>query len=263
MLRRWLVLAAACAAVAFGAACSKSDAAGTPAASVKPAPAPAPIHVAVAANFAIPLERIGEAFRAKTKQDIVVSSGSTGKLYAQIDHGAPFHVFLAADSERPRLLEERGVAVEGSRFTYAMGRLALCGKALEHASDGPRALTRADVEHVAIANPKTAPYGAAARQALEKLGHWAALESRMVQGENITQTHQFVSTGAAELGFVALSSVVDEVERCWLVPQELHDPIRQDAVLLERGNPAGKPFLEFLKSAAARALVEKAGYSVP
>jgi molybdate transport system substrate-binding protein len=226
----------------------------------------APLEVAVAANFAVPMAEIQKAFVAESGEALNVSTGSTGKLDAQIRNGAPFDVFLAADQERPARLEAEGLAQRGSRFTYAVGRLALFGQGLRHPDDGRLDLERPDLWHLAIANPKTAPYGVAARKALQELGLWTRLEPHLVLGENVAQTYQFVRSQGAELGLLALSSVVDQPrDRFWLVPEALHQPIRQDAVLLPRAraNPAAPRFLAFLKSKAARAIIERAGYGVP
>jgi molybdate transport system substrate-binding protein len=226
---------------------------------------PEPLRVAVAANFAAPMEKIAAAFEEKTKTPVAVSTGSTGKLCTQIENGAPFHVFLAADTTRPERLEKLGLAGPGSRFTYAVGRLALYGKALTDAAEGPKALEKPEVRHVAIANPKTAPFGAAAKQALEKLGLWQAVEARIVQGENIAQTHQFVATGGAELGFIALAQVAgDDQAVYWVGPQTHHDPIHQGAVMLggKRKHPASADFMQFLKGAEARRIIESMGYGV-
>ncbi len=225
--------------------------------------------MAVAANFLHPSEALQTLFATHTGHRLRISSGSTGQLYAQIVNGAPYDVFLAADQRRPRLLEERGLAVHGSRFTYAMGALTLWSPDAARIDEaGPRVLRRSDFRHLAIANPELAPYGLAARQALQTLGLWDALGSKLVRGENIAQTFQFVVTGNAELGFVALSQVLSPRNRApgsrWNVPGTLHEPIRQDAVLLARGrdNPAASAFLGFLRSAKAAALIRSFGYDL-
>jgi molybdate transport system substrate-binding protein len=231
---------------------------------------PGEVHVAVAANFARPLGEIGAAFEKATGHRVVSSPGSTGKLHAQIRNGAPFDVLLAADAERPRLLEEEGSAVAGSRFPYALGRLVLWSAKPSFVDGaGPKVLEKAlgtGFRHLAIANPKTAPYGAAARQVLEKLGLWQKVSPRIVQGEDIGQAFQFVVTGNAELGFVALSQLQGGAGGSrWLVPADLHAPIEQQAVLLARGrdNPAARAFLAFLKGKEGRAIVERSGYALP
>lgn len=242
-------------------ACSKQAADGS-----RSSDASDPLRVAVASNFAKQLGSIASAFESEVDCKVEISSGSTGKLYAQIQNGAPYDVFLAADERRPKLLEQDGAAEPGSRFAYANGRLALYGSALKHPSDGTQDLEQAEFQHLAIANPKTAPYGAAAKQVLTQLGLWTRLQARIVRGESITQAHQFVASGAAELGFVALASVVDQPEAdYWLVPDELHSPIRQDAVLLARKtrHPAAERFFQFLKTEQVKRTIKAAGYGSP
>jgi molybdate transport system substrate-binding protein len=216
-------------------------------------------HVAVAANFAVPARQLAQAFGAGTGHKLILSNGSTGKLYAQIRSGAPFDVLLSADEETPRRLEAEKLAVPGSRFTYAVGRLAFIHPG-QHRVD-EQVLRRQGFRRLAIANPKLAPYGAAAKQTLEKLGLWEAMQPKLVQGENIAQTFQFVATGNADAGFVALSQI-DRGAPHWLVPEGLHAPLRQDAVLVSRGarNPAASGFLEYLKSAPARERIRSHGY---
>jgi molybdate transport system substrate-binding protein len=224
-----------------------------------------PLHVAVATNFAPTCRAIAEAFSAATQHELVISEGSTGKLFAQIENGAPFEVFLSADAARPRVLEERGHSVTGSRFVYALGRLALWSPREGFVRD--ESVLRGDAfQHLAIANPELAPYGAAARDVLQRLGLWERLQPKLVRGEDIGQTFHFVSTGNAELGFVALSQLTpDRGGSRWLVPPNLYVPIEQQAVLLMPGRYelAARAFLDFLKSDAARDLIERAGYGVP
>jgi len=222
------------------------------------------VRVAVAANFADVARALADDYTKAHGGRVELSVGSTGKLTAQIENGAPFHVFLAADEARPIDLEARGLAVHGSRFTYAVGRLVLYGPGLAHPDDGLVDLRDRRFEHLAIANPKTAPYGRAAEETLEALGLWRSLGPRAARGENIAQAFQFVESGAAELGFVALSSVVhDAKHQYWLVPESYHAPIRQDAVLLRAGEKleAARGFLDFLKSADARRRIQRAGYA--
>jgi molybdate transport system substrate-binding protein len=221
------------------------------------------LRVAVAANFADVARDLADDYAKAHGGRVELSVGSTGKLTAQIENGAPFHVFLSADEARPADLEARGLAVKGSRFTYAVGRLALYGPGLAHPDDGTLDLRAGHFEHLAIANPETAPYGRAARETLEALGLWRALGPRAARGENIAQAFQFVESGAAELGFVALSSVGRGAQHhYWVVPESNHAPIRQDAVLLSAGEKldAARGFLEFLRSASARRRIERAGY---
>lgn len=224
------------------------------------------ITVAVAANFAPTLDALVEVFQQTTDYQVVVASGSTGKHYAQILHGAPFDVFLAADSERPELLERNGRIVAGTRTTYALGRLALWSPNPELVDAKGAVLASGRFHRLAIANPRLAPYGEAARQVLQELGLYRSLESMLVRGENIGQTYQFVHTGAAELGFVAYSQVKragSAVEGSyWLIPAHAHEPLRQQAVLLT-DTPAGRSLLAFLRSPAARHMIDDAGYDLP
>jgi molybdate transport system substrate-binding protein len=218
--------------------------------------------VAVAANFTAVAEELAELFAAETDHSVRLSFGSTGQLYAQISQGAPFDAFLAADDERARRAIEDGLAVDGTAFTYAVGRLALYSPTLD-VSVGPAALDL-PFAHIAIADPQTAPYGAAAIEVMTALGVRDDLSGKIVTGENISQALQFVESGNAELGFVAASQVLGRAHR-WLVPAEMHQPIAQDAVLLAAGaeNPAAIAFLAFLRSPEAVSVIEAAGYSVP
>ena len=218
------------------------------------------VHVAVAANFTAVAEELAERFEAETGYEVVLSFGATGQLYAQISQAAPFQVFLAADTERPELAVSEGLAVENSFFVYAEGRLALYGTGAE---TGEAALA-GDFGKLAIADPEAAPYGKAAVETLTALGLYETLQPKLVQGENISQTLQFIESGSAELGFVAASQVLGKPNQ-WLVPAALHQPIAQGAVLLKtgEGNPAAEAFFEFLRSDAAVAVIEAAGYLVP
>lgn len=225
--------------------------------------------VAVAANFAEVVDELRPIFEKAAGHRVVATTGSTGKFYAQIKAGAPFQILLAADGKTPERLEAEGAGVAGTRFTYAVGRLALWSSDPKRiAGDGKSALTAADVRHIAIANPDLAPYGAAAREALQKLGLWDAVKAKIVMGQNIGQTHSMVETGNAQLGFVALSAVLSPRATTqgsrWDVPQELFAPIRQDAILLRPGadNAAARAFLAFLKSPDARKVIERYGYGV-
>ncbi len=225
--------------------------------------------VAVASNFVHPIEALETLFAAHTGHRLRISSGSTGQLYAQILSGAPYDLFLAADQHRPRLLEERGLTVPGSRFTYAVGLLTLWSADAGRIDEaGPAVLRRGDFRHLAIANPELAPYGLAARQVLQAFGLWDALAPRLVRGQSIAQAFQFVVTGNAELGFVARSQVLSPRNRTpgsrWDVPESLHAPIRQDAVLLARArdNAAANAFMEFLRSTKAAALIRSFGYDL-
>jgi molybdate transport system substrate-binding protein len=226
----------------------------------------AEVQVAVAANFTAPMRRIAASFEQATGHKAQLAFGSTGKFYAQIRNGAPFDVLLAADDETPVRLEKEALAVAGSRFTYSIGQLALWSAKPGYVDAEGAVLRQGAFRHLALANPKLAPYGAAAVETLDKLGLLAALQPKFVQGENIAQTFQFVSTGNAELGFVALSQVVEggklKSGSAWIVPSSLHAPIRQDAVLLARGkdNPAALALLQYLKEDRARAIIKAYGY---
>ncbi|QGW22438.1 molybdate ABC transporter substrate-binding protein [Stutzerimonas degradans] len=227
------------------------------------------VRVAVAANFTAPMQKIAEAFARDTGHRAVLAFGATGKFYAQINNGAPFDVLLAADEQTSQRLEDEGQGVAGSRFTYAIGSLVLWSAREGYVDPQGRVLADGDFRHLALANPKTAPYGAAALQTLEKLGLRERLQPRFVQGENIAQTHQFVASGNAELGFIALSQVIEDgrIARgsAWRVPADQHQPIRQDALLLQHGehNPAARALLDYLRSASAVALIRAYGYEVP
>ena len=220
------------------------------------------VRVAVAANFAPAAQAIGELFEGATGHEALLSFGSSGQLYAQIAQGAPFDVFLAADRGYPRRAVTDGHAVADSTFTYANGRLVLFSA--DPARDAGRAsLAEGDFTRLAIANPELAPYGAAAVEVLDALGLADRLRSRLVRGNNVAQTYQFVITGNAELGFVALAQVIGhERGSRWIVPRELHSPIAQDAVLMAHasGNEAAAAFLAFLRGPAAAAVLERYGY---
>ncbi len=226
----------------------------------------AEVRVAVAANFAEPAREIAARFRARTGHEASISIGSSGQLYAQVVNGAPFDVLLSADRERPEKAEAEGLGVAGSRFTYATGRLVLFSRT-PGLVDGRGAVLRTGrFDKIAIADPRTAPYGVAAVEAMRKLGAYDSLQPKLVQGTSIAQTYQFVDTGAAELGFLALSQVAQvKGGSRWLVPAALHTPIDQQAVLLKRGagNPAARAFLAFLRGAEARAVIRRYGYEAP
>lgn len=228
------------------------------------------VRVAVASNFLSTLNEIITHFEKDTGHTVLVSAGSSGKLYAQIKHGAPFELFFSADVNRPKLLEEEGLAVQGSRFTYSVGRLTLWSPDPDMVKgEGKIVLAHGTFEHLAIANPKTAPYGLAAEQTLKKLGFWESLKHRLVRGENIGQTFQFVFSKNAQLGFVSLSQVLDPKINGrgsrWDVPATFHDPLEQEAVLLMTGqhHAAAQAFLEYVKGGTSRAIIERFGYGVP
>jgi len=225
--------------------------------------------VAVAANFTEAAKEIAAKFKARTGHDASLSFGASGQFYTQIANGAPYEVFLSADAERPQKAETEGLAVPGSRFTYATGRLVLFSKT-PGLVDGPNTkggavLKTGKFEKLSIADPKTAPYGQAAVETLTRLKLYDALKPKIVQGASITQAFQYVQTGAAELGFVALSQVINEPGGSrWVVPAADHAPIDQQAVLLKTGadSEAAKAFLKFLKSGEARAIIKRYGYEV-
>lgn len=227
------------------------------------------VMVAVAANFAAPVRQITAAFERDTRHRVVVAIGSTGSLYAQIRHGAPFHVLLAADAVTAQRLEQEALAVAGSRMTYAVGRLALWSAKPGVVDDQGQVLRTGRFERLAIANPRLAPYGMAATQVMERLGVHTALRAKWVQGESVGQVHQFVASGNAALGFVALSQIQVDGQiaqgSAWVIPSELHDPIRQDAALLMPGrdHAGARAFLAYLRSAPAQAIIRAHGYLIP
>jgi molybdate transport system substrate-binding protein len=228
----------------------------------------AEVQVAVAANFTAPMQAIAAAFEKDTGHKALLAFGSTGKFYAQIKNGAPFQVLLAADDETPAKLEGEGMAIAGTRFTYAIGRLVLWSASENVVDSKGEVLKQGSYAHLAIANPKLAPYGAAAIEVLKKLRLLETVQPKFVQGENIAQTWQFVASGNAELGFVALSQVTKDGRltqgSAWIVPANLHAPIRQDAVILAngKGNPAAGALLAYLKSDKAKAVIRAFGYDI-
>ena len=228
----------------------------------------AEVRVAVAANFAAPMQTLAQSFEQDTGHQAVLSLGSTGNFYAQIKHGAPFDVLLAADDDTPLKLEREGWGVPGTRFTYATGRLVLWSKQPGLVDDQGAVLRRGTFQRLAMANPKLAPYGAAALETLQKMGLLQTVQSKWVQGDNIAQTFQFVATGNAELGFVAQSQVYAQGKwlagSAWVVPSAWHSPIQQDALLLSRGqhNPAAHALLAYLRSEKAKALIRGFGYEL-
>ncbi|MGO8738525.1 molybdate ABC transporter substrate-binding protein [Rhodoblastus sp.] len=225
----------------------------------------AQVQVAVAANFTEPAKEIAALFKRKTGNDVLLSFGASGVFYTQITHGAPFQILLSADEERPKSAVENGFGVAGSRFTYAIGKLVLWSKVID-VTMGDEALKSGAFAKLSIANPKSAPYGAAAIETMKALGVYDKLEPKLVQGTSIGQAFQFVDTKNAEAGFVALSQLYRMKEGTrWVVPARLYAPIRQDAVLLKRAehDEAAKAFLAFLKGPEARAIVERFGYALP
>ena len=226
----------------------------------------AEVQVAVAANFTAPMQKIVAEFEKDSGHKVQLAFGATGKFYAQIRNGAPFEILLAADDETPARLEKEGAAVAGSRFTYAVGKLVLWSAKADFVDDQGEILKKGNFKHVSIANPKLAPYGLAAVETLTALKRLDAIQPKFVQGENIAQTHQFIATGNAELGFVALSQVMKDGKiaegSAWVVPASLHQPIRQDAVLLENGKdkPAASALLKYLGGEKSKAIIKSYGY---
>jgi molybdate transport system substrate-binding protein len=224
------------------------------------------VRVAVAANFAAPMKAIAAQFENDTSHTVAVSTGATAKFYAQIQNGAPFDVFLSADSDTPARLEKEGLAVPATRFTYAVGRLALWSARPGFVDAQGDVLKSGNFSKLALASPKLAPYGAAAQETLTHLGLLAALQPRFVVGESIAQAYSFVATGNAPLGFVALSQIYQQGNltsgSVWVVPQRLHTAIRQDAIVLTHGKdkPGAAAFMGFLKAEKTRALIRSYGY---
>ena len=225
-------------------------------------------QVAVAANFAEPMKAIAAVLEKSTDHTLKVSTGASGAFYTQIKHGAPFDVFLSADNERPEMLEKEGLAQPGTRFSYANGKLVLWSAKAGRVDDKGSVLKAPGLGKVAYANPKTAPYGTAAVQVLERLGLKDAITPKLVQGESIGQTYSFVKTGNADVGFVALSQVLSggrlKEGSMWVIPQAHYDPIRQDVVLLKRGadNEAAKALLRLLQSPSIKDLIRSYGYEL-
>ncbi|MBK8119440.1 MAG: molybdate ABC transporter substrate-binding protein [Sulfuritalea sp.] len=226
------------------------------------------VQVAVAANFTTPAKQIAADFEKDTGHKVALSFGATGKFYAQIKNGAPFEVLLSADDTTPAKLETEGAAVAGTRFTYATGRLVLWSAKPGYVDNKGEVLAKGEFRHLSIASPKLAPYGAAAVEVLTAMKLIDLVQPKFVQAENIAQAYQFVATGNAELGFVALSQVFKDGRiaegSAWIVPATLHQPIRQDAVLLEKGRskPAAEAWLRYLKSDKAKAVIKSFGYEV-
>lgn len=227
------------------------------------------LRVAVAANLAAPMQVLAAEFERSSGHKLLLSMGATGKFYAQIKNGAPFDVLLAADSDTPSKLAQEGLALGSTQFTYATGKLVLWAPATSTAAsstvDGAAVLRQGDFDRLSMANPQLAPYGLAALQTLQALGVYNALKGKLVQGENISQAHQFVLTGNAQWGLIALSQVMEEGRiqgRAWLVPSHLYSPIQQDAIVLKNGaqNPAAAALMAFLQTPATRNLLQSYGY---
>ncbi len=224
------------------------------------------ISVAVAANFAAPMKQIASLFERACGDRVALSFGATGALYAQIRHGAPFDLLLAADQQTPARLEREGLALASSRFTYAVGKLVLWSARKDFVDGAGQVLGRAQFKHLALASPALAPYGAAAEQSMRRLGLLETLRPTFVIGESIGQAYSFVATGNAELGFVAFSQLVENGAlregSLWVVPAPLHDPLRQDAVLLAHGRDkaAARALLTFLRTPVSQAVLRSFGY---
>lgn len=226
----------------------------------------AQVTVAVASNFATAMRAIAAEFEQNTSHTVTLAYGSSGKFYAQIISGAPYHILLSADQSTAEALQQRGLVVQGSRFTYAVGALVLWSAIPGKVDNDGLVLTQQQFRRLAIANPKVAPYGAAAMEVLHHLGVDHNVKVKLVQGENIAQAYQFVATGNAELGFVALSQVIDNktgIGSWWRVPSHMHRPIKQDAVLLTNGehNPAARELMQFIRTPAAKAIIARYGYA--
>ncbi|MEJ2610850.1 MAG: molybdate ABC transporter substrate-binding protein [Candidatus Thiodiazotropha sp.] len=225
------------------------------------------VMIAVAANFTDATREIAPLFEKATGHTTKISFGSTGKLYSQIEHGAPFEVFLAADTKRPIKAEKAGLAIAGSRFIYAKGKLVLWSAKPNLFKDGESFLKSGNFNHLALANPKTAPYGLAAEQVMQHIGALKQLTPKLVKGDSIAQTFQFTATGNAEVGFIALAQLKawkGDPGSLWEIPSDAYSPIDQAAILLKKGenNPAAEAYLKFLKSDAAREVIERFGYGV-
>lgn len=228
--------------------------------------AAAELRVAAASNFTRAMTAIARVFEQNTQHRVLLSFGSTGKHYAQIRNGAPFDAFFAADARRPELLEQEGLAIPGSRFTYALGKVVLWSPQVDYVDKDGEILALGQFRHLAIANPRLAPYGVAAQQILQARGLWDELSQRLVRGENMGQAFQFVKSGNAELGFVAWSQLLlpgHPVEGSyWDVPQSLYRPIEQQAVLL-KDNDAARAFISFMRSEEIIKIIQEHGYDTP
>ena len=224
--------------------------------------------ISVASNFSGTFEELEQVFEMESGHLIETVFGSSGRFFAQINNGAPFHAFLSADQEKPDALQKAGLVVEESRFTYALGKLVLWSSQSNFVDSSGQVLKQNNFRRLAIANPRLAPYGIAAMEVLENLDLASGIQGKIIQGENIAQTYQFVSTGNVELGLVAFSQVYRQDRivsgSSWIIPADLYNPVRQDAVLLRRGanNQAAIAFLKFIRSEAGRAIIESFGYQV-
>jgi molybdate transport system substrate-binding protein len=229
-------------------------------------PAEIPIHIAVASNFAGAMKEITQVFEQQTGHEVILVFGSTGKHYAQIKNGAPFEAFFAADADRPQRLEDEGIALAGSRFTYALSKVVLWSPLPDMVDTAGVVLDSGEFLHIAVANSKLAPYGRAAEEIMKARGVWEKLKARMVRGENISQAFNFIRSGNAELGFVALSQVRtpdgEIAGSCWMPPDSLHGPIEQQALLLKE-NVAARRLMAYIKGDEARMIIKRHGYDIP
>lgn len=227
------------------------------------------VNAAVAANFTAPAQQIAESFQKETGHTVKFSFGSSGKFYSQIQNGAPFDVFLAADEKNPKLLEQEGLAVKDSRFVYALGKLVLWSAKPGFVDDKGAVLGKGSYDKLAYADPKLAPYGLAAQETLQKMNLWDKVQGKLVTGESITQTYQFAATGNAELAFIALAQITKDGKvsegSWWMVPADMYNPIKQSAVQLSAAKDpaAAKAFMAFLKSGKALAIIRGFGYGLP
>lgn len=227
------------------------------------------VNAAVAANFAEPMAQIVKLFQQESGNTVKISIGSTGKFYSQIQNGAPFDVLVAADEKVPQRLEKEGLAIEGSHFVYAIGKLVLWSAQPGYVDDKGHVLRKGNYNKLAIGDPKLASYGTAAKESLEELGLWNVIQGKLVTGENITQTYQFAATGNAELAFIALSQITKDGKvtegSWWLVPSNFYNPIRQSAVLISgaKDEVTARAFLAFLKSEKAKTVIRNFGYELP
>lgn len=223
-------------------------------------------NIAVAANFTAPMKKIEQLFEEENGHDVVITFGSTGKLYKQIKNSDLFDLFFAADTKRPQLLIDEGLAVKGSLHVYALGQLILWSAKPRFVDPRGKVLTNGEFKHIAITNPQNAPYGAAAKEIMQKYGVWDKYANKVMHGENLLQTYQFIATGGAELGFIALSQYQSKIEgSMWLVPNDDYTPLEQAVVTLNKGtdNAAIAEFLTFMQRPIVRGLIEKYGYAVP
>ena len=222
------------------------------------------IRIAVASNFIAPMKQLAASFEDQTGHTVIIATGSTGKQYAHIRHGAPFDLFFAADKERPQRLEAAGLVQPGSRFTYALGRIALWSPQAHWFRDSTVLHQPDTFQHIAIANPKLAPYGRAARQVLQKLKLWSSLRNKIVRGENVAQAFQYIASGNAELGFVAYTQIhgLQEPGSYWLPPASDYESIEQQAVRLST-KPAAIAFMQWVQSPEAISIIQRFGYQTP